>query len=214
MAKKTVEIEGNGTTNRVATAWESVDEAPFTLSVEITGTAPILFHRYDPDSVERKGNAKKGDKLKKTDDIQSYVYRDENGYLGVDASVIHGTLVNAAKRFKDPSNNRASCMEITKAGLIISPATPLFDPKTREWEMEDRRGVSVQRNRVTRVRPAMRAGWRLRFEVTSILPTLLTEERIQELLTTAGTLVGLCDYRPVFGRFRVTKVERLKTANL
>ena len=51
--------------------WNDAEEIigfqePYAVTVEITGTCPILFHRWSVESVEAKANAAKGSKAKKT----------------------------------------------------------------------------------------------------------------------------------------------------
>lgn len=52
-------------------------EEPYIVAVAIEGTAPILFHRWSCEDVAEKANAKKNSKAKKTDNVESYVYRNE-----------------------------------------------------------------------------------------------------------------------------------------
>jgi hypothetical protein len=51
---------------------------PYVLNVRIIGVSPILFHAWSNESVAEKAAAQKGSKQKKTDNLESYVYRDEN----------------------------------------------------------------------------------------------------------------------------------------
>lgn len=52
-------------------------EEPYIVAVEIEGTSPILFHRWSCEDVAAKAEAKKNSKAKKTDNVESYVYRNE-----------------------------------------------------------------------------------------------------------------------------------------
>jgi len=62
-------------------------------------------------------------------------------------------------------------------------------------------GVRVQRNRVMRTRPIFR-DWAVSFTVT-FNDSLLNPADITNLLSYAGENVGLCEWRPNFGRFIV-----------
>ena len=56
---------------------------PYIASATITGVAELLFHRWNVEGVEAKGKAAKGSKAKKTDDLESYVWRDDDGTLSL-----------------------------------------------------------------------------------------------------------------------------------
>jgi hypothetical protein len=49
--------------------------APYVVETTVEGTCPILFHRWSCEAVAEKAKAKKGSAAKKTDDVESYVYR-------------------------------------------------------------------------------------------------------------------------------------------
>lgn len=72
-------IGGEAPTNGAAPAIRAGE--PYVATVRIVGTADILFHRWNVEAVEEKGNAAKGSKAKKTDDVESYVYRTPDGGL-------------------------------------------------------------------------------------------------------------------------------------
>jgi hypothetical protein len=48
---------------------------PYIASVTLLGTAPLLFHAWNVEAVAEKAKAAKGSKAKKSDDVESYVYR-------------------------------------------------------------------------------------------------------------------------------------------
>lgn len=52
-------------------------------------------------------------------------------------------------------------------------------------------GVQVQRNGVTRVRPAMQAGWAIDVRILVLLPEYISEELLHDVLVNAGRLVGI-----------------------
>src|SRR5262245_49936512 len=91
--------------------------APYTARVTIQGTAPILLHAWNTEAVEEKGKAAKGSKAKKTDDVESYVYRCPNGNIGVPGAYLRGAIVAAAKYRQDPRSPRKSAQDLFKAGV-------------------------------------------------------------------------------------------------
>src|SRR3990167_9841325 len=61
---------------------ESIENGiPYQARIRIEGTADILFHRWNCEAVEEKATAAKGSKSKKEDNIESYLYRDEDGNI-------------------------------------------------------------------------------------------------------------------------------------
>lgn len=133
---------------------------PYRVAVTIRGDADLLFHRWNCEAVEAKAKAAKGSAAKRTDDIESYVYRNESGELCLPGEYLRQSLVNAAKFRQDPRSPRKSAMDLVKAAVVS--LTPLASLGVTTWDYEHRCRVQVQRNGVTRVRPALSAGGRRR----------------------------------------------------
>lgn len=178
---------------------------PYIAEVQIVGVVPILFHAWNTESVEEKAAAPKNSKTKKTDDVESYVYRDANGYLGIAGKCMHGAIVNAAKSFADPRSPRKSAADLCKAGVQVVSLVALLEPKTKKWDYDDRQRVVIQRSAITRTRPAMKEGWTVTFMIQVSTPEYISPQFLHDIIDRAGKLSGLCDYRPSYGRFRVTK---------
>lgn len=96
---------------------------PYVANVRIVGTADFLFHRWNVEGVEAKGKAAKGSKAKKTDDVESYVYRDDVGDLAIPGEYLRQAVIHAAKFRQDPRSPRKSAMDLYKAGVVT--LTPL-----------------------------------------------------------------------------------------
>jgi len=178
---------------------------PYRVEVTIEGVAPILFHAWNVESVESKGRAKKGSAEKKSDDVESYIYRNEKGNISIPGEYLKGAIVGAAKFRQDPRSPRKSAADLFKAAVIS--LTPLADLGAKDWDYLDRRRVCIQRNAITRSRPAMREGWKATFLLQVNLPEYLDPPMLNETIAQAGKLIGLADFRPSFGRFNVTKFE-------
>jgi hypothetical protein len=65
----------------------------------------------------------------------------------------------------------------------------------------------IQRNGVTRVRPAMRTGWSVEIQLMVNLPEYIPPDALQDVLVNAGRLIGLADFRPTYGRFAIQQFE-------
>jgi hypothetical protein len=190
---------GPAPTNSGKTAIEYA--VPYIATVTIVGTADLLFHRWNVEAVDTKAKAAKGSKAKKSDDLDSYVYRDVNGDLAVPGEYLRQSVIQAAKFRQDPRSPRKSAMDLFKAGVVS--LTPLASLGVRDWHYEDRRRVMIQRNGITRVRPAMRAGWVIAVDLMVNLPEYIPPDALNEVIVNAGRLIGLADFRPTYGRFAV-----------
>jgi hypothetical protein len=89
------EIGGEVPTNGAEQSLEL--SKPYVVTVTLTGTADFLFHRYNPESVKAKGEAAKGSKAKKSDDIETYVYRNDAGELCIPGEYVRQSILHAAK---------------------------------------------------------------------------------------------------------------------
>lgn len=187
-------------------AEETIDASrPYYMDVTIEGIVPLLMHRYSVEAVDAKNKAAKGSAAKKSDDLESFVYRDEAGELCIPGVAIRGAIVTAAKFEQDPRSPRKSMMDLAKAG--VDCITELASLGVNKWELEDKRRVLVQRNAVSRTRPGMKTGWRVSFRLMIVLPQYFTPEIVRKLLTNAGKMVGVGDFRPSYGRFDVVSVD-------
>jgi hypothetical protein len=182
-------------------------QEPFRVQVTIQGVAPILFHRWNCESVESKANARKGSKEKKSDDIESYVYRTPKGELAIPGEYIRGAIVGAAKYQADPRSPRKSAADLFKAGVIS--LTPLASLGVKTWDYLDRRRVCIQRNAITRSRPAMAEGWKATFVLQVQLPEYISPDLLNATIQAAGKLIGVGDFRPSHGRFSIIEFKEL-----
>ena len=199
--RKTTEIGGDVPTNGAA---ETIAfSEPYTATVAIEGIADILFHRWNAEAVEAKAASAKGSKAKKSDDIESYVYRNDAGEIALPGEYLRMALINAAKFRQDPRSPRKSAMDLYKAGVVS--LTPLASLGKDAWDYEDKRRVVVQRNGINRIRPAMKAGWRAEFDLMVMLPEYIRPSDLNEVIANAGRLIGLGDFRPTYGRFNVVR---------
>lgn len=193
----------NGGTNAIST------QQPYRVAVTIRGDSDILFHRWNCEAVEAKGRAAKGSKAKKSDDVESYVYRDEKNNICLPGEYLRQSVIHAAKYQQDPRSPRKSAMDLVKAGVVsLTPLAPMNGGVTK-WDYDHAARVQVQRNGITRIRPALRQGWTCTVLLMVNLPEYLAVEFVQKLLVDAGRLIGVADFRPSYGRFSVTKFDVL-----
>lgn len=180
-------------------------------TIRITGTAPLLMHNarlanpLDPVVKEMK---KITSKRKKTDDDHEAIARLEHAaglYFDDDIGPympgenIHRCLVDGAKKSKLGK-------AVTQGVLIRTTVNPVSykGPRDRDGLWKDSRFVfmssaKVGTQRVMRCRPRFNE-WAT--EADGILdPEVIDPAELQTVANTAGTLIGLGDWRPLHGRF-------------
>ena len=189
-------------------AMEDIDTTrPYVVEVGIEGSAAFLFHRWSVEAVAEKAAAAKGSKSKKTDNLESYVYRTAEGNLAIPGEYFRQSIIHAAKFRQDPRSPRKSAMDLFKAGVVA--LDELCDVGQPDWAYLDQRRVMIQRNGVTRQRPALTAGWKATARFLVNLPEYIAPAFLHAILTDAGRLIGVGDFRPTYGRFQVTSFAEL-----
>jgi hypothetical protein len=202
--KMVTELGGDNTpSNGGKSAIET--EIPYVAEVTIQGMADFLYHRWNCDAVAEKAAAKKGSAAKKSDDLESYVYRNDDKELCIPGEYLRMAIIGAAKFRQDPRSPRKSAMDLFKAAVVS--VTPLASLGLKDWDYEDRRRVVIQRSAITRTRPAMKAGWTVTIQLQVNLPEYVSPSLLNEVIAQAGKLIGVGDFRPTFGRFQVVKFE-------
>lgn len=182
-------------------------QQPYRVLVELQGVCPIMFHRWNCESVASKSKAKKGSAEKKSDDVESYVYRNDKNEICVPGEYLRGAIIAASKFQQDPRSPRKSAADLFKAAIVS--LTELATLGVKEWDYLDQRRVVIQRNAITRSRPAMKEGWKAKFILMVNLPEYVDEQLLNSTIQAAGKLVGLGDFRPSYGRFNVISFKLL-----
>jgi hypothetical protein len=181
------------------------DGLPYAVNVSVQGASDLLFHRWNCESVDAKSKAAKNSKAKKEDDIESYVWRDDDGKLCIPGEYFRQSVIHAAKFRQDPRSPRKSAMDLFKAGVVS--LTVLAPLGVSGWDYLDTRRVTVQRAGINRTRPAMRIGWNTELQFQILTPEYIDPAFFQDVLNTAGRLVGVGDFRPTYGRFFIKNFE-------
>lgn len=181
------------------------DGLPYAVNVSVQGASDLLFHRWNCESVDAKSKAAKNSKAKKEDDVESYVWRNTDGELCIPGEYFRQSIIHAAKFRQDPRSPRKSAMDLFKAGVVS--LTALAPLGVSGWDYLDTRRVTVQRAGINRTRPAMRVGWSTELQFQILTPEYIDTNLFQDVLNTAGRLVGVGDFRPTYGRFFIKNFE-------
>lgn len=185
-----------------------------TIKIKVTGISPLLMHsdRFaNPLDPLTKAHKELTSKRKKTDDDHEAIARSEwNGSLYIDE---HGPFI-PGQNF-DASIIAGAKMQ--KLGSTVKRAVQVLDdrvyieydgPKKADAlfvpEFIDVRGVKVGTAKIMRCRPIFRK-WAAEFSV-AFNPEQINRGELIKAVSDAGQLVGVCDYRPRFGKFNVEVV--------
>lgn len=182
-------------------------EEPYAVAFEIEGTAPLIFHRWSCEDVAEKSAARKNSKAKKTDNIESYVYRNGLGQICLPGEYVRQSMINAAKFKQDPRSPRKSAMDLFKAAIVADDELAPLNGGTEKWDYVDQRRMVVQRASITRMRPAFVKGWTAMFQFSVLTPEYIDPQLFNEVLVLTGRLIGTADGRPTYGRFQVNRCE-------
>jgi hypothetical protein len=185
-------------------------QVPYIVEFTLQGTSSMLFHKWSNEDVEEKSKAAKNSKTKKTDNLEAYIYRNNKGEICLPGEYVRQAIIHAAKYRQDPRSPRKSAMDLFKAGVVS--LTELSSLGSKDWDYLDKRRVVIQRSAITRSRPAFSTGWKATFQLQVLLPEYIDADFLHDVLTQAGRLVGIGDFRPTYGRFSVVKYEVLKLA--
>src|SRR5271157_412251 len=90
-------------------------EYPYVVHATIEGSTDLLLHAWNCEAVQEKANSKKGSDAKKTDNLESYARRDDDGQICLPSEYIRMALIASAKFRQDPRSPRKSAMDLYKA---------------------------------------------------------------------------------------------------
>lgn len=184
------------------------------LRYRIIGAAPLVMHNgqlADPmNPIAREMKKVSGKRAKTEADYERLAELEFRGglYLSGGEPCIPGenleaVIIEGAKKMKRGPQARA--------GIISDGLHPLEYDGPRDadglWSDPEFRlsvGVRVQKARVMRTRPIFRR-WSAEVFV-DFMPGQLNAHEIDEFMVSAGTVIGVCDWRPKFGRFTAERV--------
>jgi len=180
------------------------------LKIRITGDAPLLMHNgqsSDPLNPFAQAMKKVSGKRQKTEDDYRELARIEflsGMYLKdkkpcIPGFVFESCLVSAAKKTKRGKLALAG-MFVPDDSLLEYSGAKDIDKLYQDDKFRLTTSVRIQNNRVMRTRPKFDE-WAVKIEI-KYDPKVLNESDVIEIAKTAGD-VGLCDWRPKFGRFSV-----------
>lgn len=187
-----------------------------TMQIRWTGLTPLLMHSavgVNPTHPLTIACGKITKKRNKTEDDQLELlklkwllamYHDAEVGPFIPAENVEATIREAAKKTKRGKD--------TKVGIFVGPdRIPLQYDGPRDTEslyaderFRDVRDGVIGTSRVLVSRPRFNH-WAIEFSI-EYDPAVFDEETLISILDTAGRYIGVCDYRPRYGRFESTVI--------
>lgn len=205
MAKKATETEDGTVYGAVSNGAQNLIRLsePYKAIVKIQGTEKLLLHSWNNEAIKAKSEAKRGSAQKKTDDVENYVQRDEDGHIAIPTLNFCASIREAGRDYQDPSNPRKMFRDRLKAIVVPFKEWGKINGGVKKWEEEDSRRVVIQKAGITRTRPAFQKGWTIEFEIMVMAPEYLSPELLRNIIDVAGLFQAIGDFRPTYGRYRV-----------
>lgn len=183
------------------------------LTINVTGTSPLMMHSdklANPLNPATKAHKELTGKRKKTDEDHVAIakseflagaYWDERTGFFIPGQNFDATFWAGAKLQKLGVHWKRGALVLTdKVELLFDgPRTPQL-----LWEdsrFVDCRGVKVGTAKLMRYRPIF-LEWAATLQV-AVNTDVLNLEEAKKAIADSGKLIGVCEYRPRFGRFEV-----------
>jgi hypothetical protein len=184
------------------------------IKLKIVGTTPLMFHAdrlANPLLPESKAHRELTSKRKKTDDdhlaiarsefIAGCYWNEKDGFF-VPGQNFDATFLAGAKLQKLGTHWKRGALVVEDKIKLLhdGPTSP-----EKLWESPsnvDCRGVKVGTAKVMRYRPVF-LEWAATFSV-AVNTDVINLNEAKKAIEDAGALIGVCEYRPRFGRFGVS----------
>ena len=189
-----------------------------TFDVQITGTTPLLQHRFtvtsEQDRATRKVLVANDTPRAQADKV---AYRDSTGHFFFPGAAIARLIREAGGTHKLKGTRRSAKYVVPAAVLVREDAITLLngDGKTpvRDFEVDSRPvTIPATKGRIMRHRPRFDC-WSARFTIR-INEELLPPDFIHQLLVEGGQQIGIGDFRPEkggpFGTFNIVGWKEAK----
>lgn len=189
------------------------------LKFKIKSVCPLLEHddkTANPFNVYTKQLKAITSKRKKTEDdllemariewLSALYYTPQSSYF-MKAECFEGSFYEAAKTKKLGKMFKEAVRIPDNPAFHFMHETLSPDKLFERDEYKDFRTVKIQRAKVLRCRPIFSA-WSCEVEVW-YEETRLNEQEIIDVVNYAGRYIGLCDYRPKYGRFVVEEITHI-----
>lgn len=184
-----------------------------TIKVTLKGTEPLLMHScaganpLNPISKKLKEYSSKRKKTEEDYTNMCYLewelglyYNDEVG-IYIPRECIEAALVEGGKPFRKGSDIQKYC-SVTEIYIPLDyGCKKTKDELKYDERFRDIRAVNIKQSKVMRTRPRFN-NWGLTFNLV-YNENKIDFDTIVQALDYSGNYVGLCDYRPKYGKYSV-----------
>lgn len=178
-----------------------------TIEVELTGRTPLLMN--NPMQMVRGKRTRQVNKQESIEDeAEKTAYRDDKGVLCIPAKNVRAMIIAGSKGFKIGKQSLprmlAGCVRIEPFNCSLG---------TKKFEIDSQR-VVIQGNGIIKSRACL-PEWKLKFNLIYDSNWISDPElHLKPVLESAGTMVGILDFRPEkygsYGTFKVSGWKQLK----
>lgn len=178
-------------------------ELPYTIALRVRGVTPFLFNRMDIEAYDREGGPGAKRKPRTRPEYESMIWRADDGTLAFPVANVVASIKAGGKFFKSPIASNGSAMTTLGEGLV--PAEELGSFGVKSWDVIDFRHArhgDMKRTPKPTYRPRLEIGWLLEVHFGVTLPELFGPAKLLEIITRAGSVMGIGDGRKIgFGRY-------------
>lgn len=189
--------------------------------VTIEGTAAVVMHNgqtADPLNGYAKAIKQISSKRKKVDaDYENMAALEWEAALYLDhgtprkvvmpGHVIEACIVGGAKKSKSGQQAKTALFVDGDGAFTVDGQAVTLDGIKGKDEYRLAVAVKVGQARIIRTRPKFDK-WAVTFRL-QVMDDVTNEAEVKDWVGAAGRLVGLCDWRPRYGRFRVMEFKPL-----
>lgn len=183
----------------------------------ISGISPLLQHRFSETEEVQRNSRKVHIKAEDPREVaEKSAYRNDDGHLYIPGAAVARMLREAGGAHKQRGSRKSLKYIIPASVLVLDEIILLRDsdggPLT-DFEVDSRPVViPATKGRIMRHRPRLNS-WAAEFSL-EIDEDSLDSTTVYQLLTEAGSKIGLGDYRPEkggpFGRFQAVRWSLLE----
>jgi len=183
------------------------------LHVEIEGDGSMIMHNgqtANPLNPYAKAIKQISGKRKKVDadyaamaeiEWEAGLYLDDDKGVYLPGYVVEACIVGGAKKSKDGQTAKTCLFVDGDAEFFVDGSAVKLDGLRGNPKYQLAAPVKVQTSRVMRTRPKFN-NWSSKFKL-HVMKDVANAVAVKSWIENAGSLVGLCDWRPRYGRFRV-----------
>ena len=176
------------------------------ITYTLKGSGGLIMHNVESMLLERPRATKHVDWESSSEVFEARMYLSNEEKIEIPPRVIKKMLSLAAQKAWSVlglKSGKSSYKQIIESMVFLNDGGLLIN-KNKDDCIKHESFVVVSSSKVLRVRP-MVENWEGKLTLTVVNESQLPVAVLDEIITFGGAFLGLCDYRPEFGRFSVKK---------